>query len=127
VWQTDLLDLNSSDDSGLMMSLIILCVRSDGQKTPGKQNRAKREFMSDGFHTVLSFRIDLLTCQGAHTLYNDPGSATRRTGRNDCNDDAPAGFAGGKRFGRSRWRSCLREVNGSQLQNTIVNIVNLCN
>ena len=24
---------------------------------------------------------------------NDPSSATRRTGRNDCNHDAPAGFA----------------------------------
>src|SRR5204863_3452771 len=24
---------------------------------------------------------------------NDPSSATRRTGRNDCNRDAPAGFA----------------------------------
>jgi len=26
-------------------------------------------------------------------LPNDPSSATRRTGRNDCNHDAPAGFA----------------------------------
>jgi hypothetical protein len=24
---------------------------------------------------------------------NDPSSAARRTGRNDCNRDAPAGFA----------------------------------
>jgi len=26
-------------------------------------------------------------------LQNDPNSATRRTGRNDCNRDAHAGFA----------------------------------
>jgi len=33
-------------------------------------------------------------CEVFHILIsNDPSSATRRTGRNDCNRDAPAGFA----------------------------------
>lgn len=37
----------------------------------------------------------LAQCCIAHPelLENDPSSATRRTGRNDCNRDAPAGFA----------------------------------
>ena len=30
---------------------------------------------------------------GVRVRPNDPSSATRRTGRNDCNRDAPAGFA----------------------------------
>jgi len=31
---------------------------------------------------------------GVFETPNDPISATRRTGRNDCNHNAPAGFAG---------------------------------
>src|SRR5215510_10266994 len=37
-----------------------------------------------------SSRSALMTCIVAT---NNPSSATRRTGRNDCNRDAPAGFA----------------------------------
>jgi hypothetical protein len=31
--------------------------------------------------------------EGRDEMPNDPSSATRRRGRNDCNRDAPAGFA----------------------------------
>ena len=36
--------------------------------------------------------LSLMTRLAQHRA-NDPSSATRRTGRNDCNRDAPAGFA----------------------------------
>ncbi len=39
---------------------------------------------------LLDFRMDW---KGVLGSANDPSSATRRTGRNDCNRDAPAGFA----------------------------------
>ncbi len=38
-----------------------------------------------------SFQSIVVDCGTAQK--NDPSSATRRTGRNDCNHDAPAGFA----------------------------------
>jgi hypothetical protein len=48
-------------------------------------------------HTDELIRDDVLTWQRkqkrAAKTPNDPSSATRRAGRNDCNRDAPAGFA----------------------------------
>ena len=38
-------------------------------------------------------RVCAIAGRDARTPPNDPSSATRRTGRNDCNHDAPAGFA----------------------------------
>ena len=38
-----------------------------------------------------AFRVNV--CDTETLSPNDPSSATRRTGRDDCNRDAPAGFA----------------------------------
>jgi len=41
----------------------------------------------------LAIKWSLGDCRHGAKWSNDPSSATRRTGRNDCNRDAPAGFA----------------------------------
>ncbi len=46
-----------------------------------------------------------ITCF-ADVLPDDPSSATRRTGRHDCNRDAPAGFASA-RVVRRHCHDCL--------------------
>ncbi len=50
-------------------------------------------------------RRDVVERSGAKPP-NDPSSATRRTGRNDCNHDAPAGFAAAHRWHERGWASC---------------------
>src|ERR1051325_5625678 len=42
---------------------------------------------------IEEFEAELIGFKARRRRPNDPSSATRRTGRNDCNSDALAGFA----------------------------------
>jgi len=84
---------------------VMLCSQSNSiERSAGIVERKSRQMKSDGIIRLVGMVLcemeTLLTfCNASvarHSMLkrpNDPGSATRRTGRNDGHRDAPTGFA----------------------------------